>query len=181
MAGMAMTVTHISAATASLVWMVIEWVKFGKPSLVGIVTGTIAGLATITPASGFVGPGAAFVIGLAGGVICYLCVDLVKHRLKIDDSLDVFAVHGVGGATGIILVSVFVDASFGGVGLAEGSSIGSQFGTQFIGLAATAIWSAVASFIIIKVIQPVTGLRVSEDEEVEGLDINAHGETGYNL
>ncbi|MGI9385844.1 MAG: ammonium transporter [Methyloligellaceae bacterium] len=180
-AGMAMTVTHISAATASLVWMVIEWVKFGKPSLVGIVTGTIAGLATITPASGFVGPGAAFVIGLAGGVICYLCVDLVKHRLKIDDSLDVFAVHGVGGATGIILVSVFVDASFGGVGLAEGSSIGSQFGVQFIGLAATAIWSAVASFIIIKAIQPVTGLRVSEDEEVEGLDINAHGETGYNL
>jgi Amt family ammonium transporter len=180
-AGMAMTVTHISAATASLVWLVIEWMKFGKPSLVGLVTGTIAGLATITPASGFVGPAGGFIIGLAGGVICYICVDLVKKGFQIDDSLDVFAVHGVGGATGVVLVSFLAGSAFGGVGFGEGGSAGQQFGVQLTGLGATLVWSVVATFVIVKVVQAVAGLRVSDDEELEGLDITAHGETGYNL
>ena len=127
-AGMAMTVTHISAATATLVWIVIEWCKFGKPSVVGAVTGAVAGLATITPASGYVGPGAALVIGFAGGTICYFMVGVVKRRFKIDDSLDVFAVHGVGGATGVLLTAVFMDAALGGVGFPEGGSMGGAGG-----------------------------------------------------
>ena len=180
-AGMAMAVTHISAATGSLVWLCIEWVKFGKPSLVGIVTGMVAGLATITPASGFVGPMGALIIGLAGGLVCYYAVGLIKHRLKIDDSLDVFAVHGVGGAIGTLLVAFLVDTSFGGGGLAEGMTMGSQFGVQLTGLIAVLVWSLVASFILVKVVQALAGLRVSDDEELEGLDVTAHGETGYNL
>ncbi|MEC9368640.1 MAG: ammonium transporter [Pseudomonadota bacterium] len=180
-AGMAMTVTHISAATASLVWLLIEWTKFGRPSLVGLVTGTIAGLATITPASGYVGPGAALVFGLAGGVICYLCVDLVKKRFKIDDSLVVFAVHGVGGATGVLLTAIFADASLGGSGLAEGVSQGAQFVTQLTGAGATLIWSAGATFVIVLLVKAATGLRVNKDAELEGLDISSHGESGYTL
>ncbi len=180
-AGMAMAVTHISAATASLVWLTIEWVKYGKPSLIGIVTGMVAGLATITPASGFVGPGGALIIGLAGGTVCYYMVGLIKHKLKIDDSLDVFAVHGVGGVLGTILVAVLVDTSFGGAGLAEGMSIGSQFGVQVAGIVAVAVWSLVASYILVKIVKATVGLRVSDDEELEGLDVTAHGETGYNL
>jgi Amt family ammonium transporter len=180
-AGMAMTVTHISAATATLVWIVIEAVKFGKPSLVGAVTGAIAGLASITPASGYVGPGGALVIGLAGGTICYLAVMLVKHRFKIDDSLDVLAVHGVGGGLGILLTAVFAAAALGGVGLAEGQTMGSQAVTQLIGVVAVLIWSVVVSFIIIKVVQAIVGLRVSAEVEEQGLDINVHGERGYNM
>jgi Amt family ammonium transporter len=180
-AGMAMTVTHISAATATLVWIVIEAVKFGKPSLVGAVTGAIAGLASITPAAGDVGHGGALVIGLAGGTICYLAVMLVKHRFKIDDSLDVLAVHGVGGALGILLTAVFAAAALGGVGLAEGQTMGSQAVTQLIGVVAVLIWSVVVSFIIIKVVQAIVGLRVSAELEEQGLDINVHGERGYNM
>ena len=180
-AGMAMAATHIAAATASLVWLVIEWLKFGKPSLVGLVTGTIAGLATITPASGFVGPAGALVIGLAGGVLCYFFVDLVKQRFKIDDSLDVFAVHGVGGSTGVLLTAVLVDAGFGGAGLPEGVSIAQQFSVQATGFVATLVWCVIATFIIVKVVQALVGLRVNEEEEVTGLDITSHGETGYNI
>ncbi len=180
-AGMAMAVTHISAATGSLVWLCIEWVKFGKPSLVGVVTGMVAGLATITPASGFVGPMGALIIGLAGGLVCYYAVGLIKHKLKIDDSLDVFAVHGVGGAIGTLLVAFLVDTSFGGGGLAEGMTMGSQFGVQLTGLIAVLVWSLVASFILVKIVQALVGLRVSDDEELEGLDVTSHGETGYNL
>lgn len=180
-AGMAMTVTHISAATATLVWIVIESVKFGKPSMVGAVTGAIAGLASITPASGYVGPAAALVIGLVGGTLCYLMVMVVKHRLKIDDSLDVLAVHGVGGAIGIMLTAVFADAALGGVGLADGQTIGSQAVIQFVGLVAVLVWSVVASFVIIKFVQVVAGLRVSAEVEEQGLDINIHGERGYNM
>ena len=180
-AGMAMAVTHISAATGTLVWLCIEWVKFGKPSLVGIVTGMVAGLATITPASGFVGPMGALIIGLAGGLVCYYAVGLIKHKLKIDDSLDVFAVHGVGGAIGTLLVAFLVDTSFGGGGLAEGMTMGSQVGVQLTGLIAVLVWSLVASFILVKFVQALVGLRVSDDEELEGLDVTSHGETGYNL
>jgi len=180
-AGMAMTVTHISAATATLVWITIEAVKFGKPSMVGAVTGAIAGLASITPASGYVGPGAALVIGFVGGSLCYVMVMVVKHRFKIDDSLDVLAVHGVGGAIGIMLTAVFADAALGGIGLAEGRSIGGQAAIQLAGLVAVLIWSVVVSFIIIKVVQGIIGLRVSAEIEEQGLDINIHGERGYNM
>jgi len=180
-AGMALAVTHISAATATLVWIVIEAVKFGKPSMVGAVTGAIAGLASITPASGYVGPGGALVIGLAGGTICYLGVMVVKHRLKIDDSLDVLAVHGVGGALGILLTAVFADAALGGIGLAEGQTMGGQALIQLTGLVAVLVWSVVVSFLIVKVVQAIVGLRVSDEVEEQGLDINVHGERAYNM
>ena len=180
-AGMAMLVTHLSAAMGSLVWLTIEWVKFGKPSLIGIVTGMVAGLATITPASGFVGPIGALIIGLVGGVVCYYMVGLIKHRLKIDDSLDVFAVHGVGGVLGTLMVAVLVDKSFGGAGLEEAMTIASQFGVQLTGVAAVLVWSVFASYVLVKIVQATVGLRVSDDEELEGLDVTSHGETGYNL
>ena len=180
-AGMALAVTHISAATATLVWIIIESVKFGKPSMVGAVTGAIAGLASITPASGYVGPVAALVIGLVGGGLAYLAVMVVKHRFKIDDSLDVLAVHGVGGATGILLAAVFVDAALGGVGFADGRTMGGQALVQLTGLIAVLVWSAVMSFCIIKIVQSIVGLRVSGETEEQGLDLHAHGERGYNM
>jgi ammonium transporter, Amt family len=180
-AGMAMTVTHISAATAALVWLAIEWMRFDKPSIVGITTGAVAGLATITPASGYVGPAGALVIGLAGGTFCYLMVDLVKRRFRIDDSLDVFAVHGVGGATGILLTAIFVDAALGGAGLAEGRSMSAQFIIQLTGLIATLIWSVLLSFIILKLVQMLVGLRISTETEELGIDARVHGERGYNM
>jgi Amt family ammonium transporter len=180
-AGMAMLVTHLSAATASLVWLGIEWKRFGKPSLVGIVTGTIAGLATITPASGYVGPLGGVILGLAGGFICYFAVDMVKRKFLIDDSLDVLAVHGVGGATGTILTALLAASVFGGVGYGEGQSAGGQLGVQAIGVVAVIIWSLAATFVIVKVAQALVGLRISEDDEVQGLDLTAHGEAGYNL
>jgi Amt family ammonium transporter len=180
-AAMAMLVTHMSAAIASIVWLTIEWVRFGKPSLIGLVTGTIAGLATITPASGFVGPSGAIVLGLAGGIVCYLAVDFVKHALKIDDSLDVLAVHGVGGATGTLLVAFLAVEGLGGAGLPEGATVASQFGVQATGVIVTAIWSAVATAIIVVIARAWVGLRVTEDEETEGLDFIQHGETGYRL
>ena len=180
-AGMAMTATHISAATASLAWMTTEWVKYGRPSMVGIVTGAVAGLATITPASGFVGPVGALIIGLIAGTVCFFCVGLVKQRLKIDDSLDVFAVHGVGGAMGVLLTAVFIDAALGGAGLSADKTVASQFAAQLVGLVATLVWSAVVTFLIGKGVQAWLGLRVSDDDEVKGLDIAAHGESAYRF
>ncbi len=180
-AGMAMVVTHISAAVASLVWALIEWIKFGKPSVVGIVTGTIAGLASITPASGFVGPIGAVVIGVAAGVICQWFTTWIRATCKIDDSLDVFAVHGVGGIIGTLLVAIFAATEFGGVGLPEGASTGGQFYVQIVGVISVAILSGVVTWIIAKVISATVGLRVSEEEEIDGLDISAHGERGYDL
>ena len=180
-AGMAMTVTHISAATAALIWLVIESVKFGKPSMIGIVTGAVAGLATITPASGFVGPAGALVIGLAGGTICYAMVGLVKRRFLIDDSLDVFAVHGVGGGIGVLLTAIFADAALGGIGIAEGRTIGGQLAIQIAGLIAVLLWSLVLSVVIAKAVQAFAGLRVSSDTEEQGLDLRIHGERGYNM
>jgi len=180
-AGMAMVVTHISAAVASLTWALIEWVKFGKPSVVGIVTGTIAGLASITPASGFVGPVGAVVIGVAAGFICQWFATWIRTTCKIDDSLDVFAVHGVGGIIGTLLVAVFATKQFGGLGLAEGATMGSQLLVQITGIISVAILSGVATWVIAKVVLGLTGLRVSEEEEIDGLDISAHGERGYDL
>lgn len=178
-AAMAMLVTHLSAAVASLVWMVIEWVRFGKPSLVGFVTGTIAGLATITPAAGFVGPVGGIALGLAGGIVCYIAVDVVKRGMKIDDSLDVLAVHGIGGATGTLLAALFAAESFGGSGLGE-TSISAQFIVQLTGVVVVAIFSAVVTLLICYVLKATTGLRVSDDDSVEGLDFTAHGEKAYN-
>ena len=178
-AGMAMLVTHISAAAGSLVWMTIDWIKFGKPTLIGLVTGTIAGLASITPASGFVGPIGGLVIGLSAGIVCYILVSFVKSSLRIDDSLDVFAVHGAGGVLGIILVSFLADTRFGGVGYAEGMDSVSQLSVQGIGIAAVFAWSVIASTIIIIIVKATTGLRVDPSFEEEGLDISSHGETNY--
>jgi len=179
-AGMAMLVTHIGAAAGSLAWMFMEWVRHGKPSVLGIVTGMVAGLGTITPASGYVGPMAALIIGLAAGVICYTATAFIKRTLKIDDSLDVFPVHGVGGVLGTLCAGLFV-GTLGGVGLAEGMTTGGQVWVQFIGVAATFVWCAVLTWIILKVIDAVIGLRVNEEEETQGLDIVLHDETGYNL
>ena len=178
-AGMAMLVTHISAGTASLVWMAIDWIKFGKPTLIGLVTGTIAGLASITPASGFVGPIGGLVIGFSAGIICYILVSFVKSSLRIDDSLDVFAVHGAGGVLGIILVSFLADTRFGGVGYADGMDSISQLSVQGIGIVSVLAWSIVASLIIIVIVKTTTGLRVDPTVEEEGLDISTHGETNY--
>jgi len=179
-AGMAMLVTHIGAAAGSLAWMFMEWVRHGKPSVLGIVTGMVAGLGTITPASGFVGPMGALIIGLAAGVVCYVATAFIKRTLKIDDSLDVFPVHGVGGVLGTLCAGLFVGI-LGGVGLAEGMTIGGQVWVQFIGVAATFGYCALATWIILKIIDVVIGLRVTGDEETEGLDIVLHDETGYNL
>ncbi|RLA18709.1 MAG: ammonia channel protein [Gammaproteobacteria bacterium] len=178
-AGMAMLVTHISAAAGSLTWMVIEWIRFGKPSVLGIVTGMVAGLGTITPASGFVGPAGALVIGISAGIVCFYAVQIVKRYFYIDDSLDVFPVHGVGGILGTILTGVFAAKSMGGLGL-DGVSIIEQVGVQALAVVVTVIWSCVFSYIILKVLDSVMGLRVSEDHEVEGLDIVLHEETGYH-
>ncbi len=180
-AGMAIAATHISAATASLVWMAIEWKQHGKPSLVGFVTGTIAGLATVTPASGFVGPVGSLILGVLAAVICYGCVQLIKQRLRIDDSLDVFAVHGVGGLTGTLLTAFLALPSFGGLGLAQGVTAGQQFGVQVLGAVVTAVWAIVGSVVIIWVIRAITPFRVSEEDETEGLDITVHGERGYHF
>jgi ammonium transporter, Amt family len=183
-AGMAMTVTHLSAATAALTWMAIEWIKFGKPSMVGTVTGMIAGLATITPASGYVGPAGALVFGFLAGIVCFYMVAFVKARLKIDDTLDVFAVHGVGGMMGTVLCGVFSAAGLGllsGVGLDEGITIGRQVVVQIIGVGATALWSAVGTVVLLLVLRATLGLRVSPDDEQLGLDLSSHGERGYNL
>jgi len=178
-AGMAMLVTHVSAASASLVWMFIDWLKFGKPTLVGLVTGTIAGLASITPASGFVGPLGALIIGGSAGVICYVLVSFVKNTLNVDDSLDVFAVHGAGGVLGTLLVSFLIDSDIGGVGYSEGMSASSQLNVQLIGIGSVFVWSIIASLVILIIVKALTGLRVEDSYEEEGLDISSHGETNY--
>lgn len=179
-AGMAMLVTHISAATATLTWMFIDWIKNGKPGLIGMITGMIAGLATVTPASGFIGPMGAIVLGLLSGFICYYCVGFIKFKLKIDDSLDVFAVHGVGGMLGTLLVGILATDFFGGLGLEK--TVAEQTMTQVIGVLSVAALSLVGTVIIVKIIQATVGLRVSEEEEVgEGLDFGSHGESSYNL
>ncbi len=180
-AGMAMLVTHISAATASLVWMFAEWIKYGKPSVLGIVTGMVAGLGTITPASGFVGPMGALIIGAAAGIICFTATNFIKRVLHIDDSLDVFPVHGVGGMLGTFLAGILIAEQFGGVGLSEGTTIGAQVWIQVQGILAVLIWTVVATFIILQVVKVIVGLRVNEQEETQGLDITQHEESGYNM
>ena len=178
-AGMAITVTHIAAATATLTWMTIEWMSHGKPTLVGAATGAIAGLATITPASGFVGPIGALIIGVLAGIICYKMCSVIKNQWKIDDALDVMAVHGVGGVLGVLLTAPLGAAAFGGLGLSD-KTVGEQFITQLIGVVAVGIWCLVITCIITLVVKKTIGLRVTDDEETEGLDTSVHGEKGYN-
>jgi len=183
-AGMAMLVTHISAAAGSLSWMMMEWIRHGKPSVLGIVTGMVAGLGTITPASGFVGPGGALLIGFGAGIVCYFATQAIKQKFKIDDSLDVFPVHGVGGIIGTLLAGFFASDQLGvfsGQGYAEGMTMAKQMGVQAIGVAATFIYTAVITYILLKVLDALMGLRVTGDEETEGLDIVLHDERGYDL
>ncbi len=180
-AGMAMLVTHISAAMGAFTWMMIEWKRYGKPSALGAVTGMVAGLGTITPASGFVGPVAALFIGLAAGSVCYFATVFIKQRLQIDDSLDVFPVHGVGGVMGTLAAGIFVASELGGAGLADGVSMGQQLGVQALGVVAVIAWTVVVTYLILKLVAIFVELRVNEEDETVGLDLTAHEESGYNL
>jgi ammonium transporter, Amt family len=183
-AGMAMLVTHMSAAAGALTWMACEWYKFGRPSALGAVTGMVAGLGTITPASGFVGPAAGLAIGMMAGIVCFNMTMLLKQKLHIDDSLDVFPVHGIGGALGTILAGIFASSSLGifsGQGYNEGMNMASQLQVQVIGVLATGLYAGVCTLILLKLVDSLVGLRVSPDQETEGLDINQHNERGYDL
>ena len=184
-AAMAMLVTHISAAAGALLWLTMEWVKFGKPSALGAVTGMVAGLGTITPASGFVGPGGALIIGMLAGFVCFNATQFIKRVMKIDDSLDVFPVHGAGGILGTLMAGVFSSTSLGvfsGYGFADGiTSMGGQLYVQFVGVLATVAFTAIVTFVILKLVGVLLGLRVSEEQEIEGLDIVMHEERGYDI
>ena len=177
-AGMAMLVTHIGAATGSLAWMFREWMKQGKPSVLGIVTGMVAGLGTITPASGFVGPMGALIIGISAGLICYEATQYIKKVLMIDDSLDVFPVHGVGGILGTILTGIFASSMYGGVGL--DGSISQQVIIQIIGVIFTIVWCGIFTYVALKFTDNLVGLRISDENEETGIDLTEHGEKGYN-
>ena len=180
-AGMAMAVTQIATATAALGWMFAEWMSHGKPSALGIASGAVAGLVAITPASGYVGPTGALIIGLVAGVGCFWSATKLKQALGYDDSLDCFGVHGVGGIIGALLTGVFVSASFGGAGLAEGVTMGAQVGKQIVGILVTVVYDGIGTFVILKVVDALIGLRVSEEDESQGLDIALHDERGYNM
>ncbi len=184
-AAMAMLVTHISAATGAITWLFYEWIKYGKPTVLGTVTGMVAGLGTITPASGFVGPAGALLIGFIAGIVCFNAVILIKNKWKIDDSLDVFPVHGVGGIIGTLMAGIFASTELGifsGQGFAEGiSSIGQQLGVQAIGVIATFTYTLIITFILLKLVNAITGLRVDPDQETQGLDIIDHEERGYDF
>jgi len=184
-AAMAMLVTHLSASAGALSWMAMEWLRHGKPSVLGIVTGMVAGLGTITPASGSVGPAAAVVIGLTAGVVCYFATNYLKNKLRIDDSLDVFPVHGVGGMLGTVLAGVFCSTQLGifsGNGFSEGiNSIGGQVFVQVTGVVVTLVYAGVATYLLLKLVGAFVGLRVDGDEETQGLDLVLHDERGYDL
>ncbi len=178
-AGSALVATHLSAAAAGLTWGLIEKLRFGRASMIGVVTGVIGGLATVTPASGFVGPAGGLLLGVLASVVCFHAVDVVKHRLKLDDSLDVFAVHGVGGILGTLLVAVLAAPALGGVGYADGMGMGSQLGVQALGLLAVCAWSALASAAILFVCKLTVGLRATPEAIEDGLDLSSHGERAY--
>jgi len=180
-AGMAMAVTQFATAAAALTWMFLEWMRYGKPSALGLASGAVAGLVAITPASGYVGPMGAIAIGIAAGLICYFAVVKAKRAFGYDDSLDAFGVHGVGGFVGAILTGVFVDSSLGGVGLKEGVSMGGQVMKQLAGAGVTIVYCAAVSFVLLKLIDAVIGLRATAEQEQEGLDLALHDERGYNL
>jgi Amt family ammonium transporter len=180
-AGMAMLVTHIGAATGAFAWVLCEWIRYDKPSVLGIVTGVVAGLGTITPASGFVGPIGALVIGGAAGVVCFFATSYMKRVLAIDDSLDVFPVHGVGGLLGTLLTGIFVSSYFNGAGYPDKVTMADQMLVQLYGVLATAAWSGALTFALVKACDAIVGMRVTGEEETEGLDTVLHNEKGYNL
>jgi len=179
-AGAALIATHLSAAAAGLTWALIEFRRFKRASMVGLVTGVVAGLATVTPASGFISPLGGLALGVAGSLVCYQAVEIVRHRMKVDDSLDVFAVHGVGGILGSLLVAVLASPALGGAGYAEGVDMGAQATTQLIGVVVTCIWSGVATLILAELVKRTTGLRVTAEQAEEGLDMASHGERAYH-
>ena len=178
-AGMAMLTTQVAASASALAWMVTEWLRFGKPSALGAATGVVAGLVAITPASGFVGPAGALLVGIAAGAACFWATFLLKRRFEVDDSLDVFSVHGIGGIVGALLTGLFAGV-LGGTGYSEGMNVLTQLGVQFLGVAATVIWCAIVSWFLLKILDMSLGLRVDEDQEAQGLDLTEHGETSYN-
>ena len=178
-AGMAMLTTQVAAAGSALAWMATEWLRFGKPSALGAATGAVAGLVAITPASGFVGPAGALLVGIAAGAACFWATFLLKRRFEVDDSLDVFSVHGIGGTVGALLTGIFAGV-LGGTGYSEGMNVLTQLGVQFLGVAATVIWCAIVSWFLLRILDMSLGLRVEEDQEAQGLDLTEHGETSYN-
>ncbi len=180
-AGYAVMATHLAASAAALTWMAVEWLNSGKPTSIGLVTGAVAGLATITPASGYVGPMGAIALGVAGGTVCFVATNLVKRRFHIDDTLDVFAVHGVGGITGSILVAIFAMPALGGAGYAAGMTVGRQLTVQIVTVAGVALWSLIATLVLVKLIGAATRPRVNREQELEGLDVASHGERAYDL
>jgi ammonium transporter, Amt family len=179
-AGMAMLTTHMGASAGALAWMFVEWKKYGKPSILGVVTGMVAGLGTITPASGFVGPMGGVCIGLVAGTVCFFATQLLKRKFEIDDSLDVSPVHGVGGVIGTVLTGVFAAVWLGGTGFTVQKTVGAQLGVQALGVLSAAVWCAGVTWVILKLLDVVFGLRVAEDKETEGLDLAEHGERGYS-
>ena len=180
-AGMAMLVTHLAAAAGASAWSAIEWVRYGKPSVLGIVTGMVAGLGTITPASGYVGPAGAVAIGLMAGTVCFFATNYMKRSLRIDDSLDVFPVHGIGGIIGTLFAGIFAASELGGVGYQNGLTMATQLRVQALGVGATLVWSAGWTFVILKVLDAVVGLRVTVEQETTGLDLSEHEERAYTL
>jgi Amt family ammonium transporter len=179
-AASAILATHFAASAGALTWLAIEWLRIGKPTSVGIVTGAVAGLAAITPASGYVGVGGAILIGVAAGAVCFACTITIKHRFRIDDSLDVFGVHGIGGMLGSLLLAIFALPGWGGVGLAPGVGWERQLMVQALAVAATALWSGVCTVVLVKLISLVTKPRVSAEHEYDGLDLSSHGERAYD-
>ena len=182
-AGMAIMVTHIAATASAVTWMAAEWIRYRRPSLIGTVTGVIAGLSAVTPASGFVGPFGGLILGVIASLVCFSFVSIIKRRLRIDDSLDVFAVHGLGGILGTLLVSVLAISLLGGQGfLVEGRTIIFQLGVQALGIAASMAWAALVTYLILKVLNLLMGqIRVDPEDEIVGLDLATHGERGYDL
>ena len=178
-AGMAMLTTQVAASASALAWMATEWLRFGRPSALGAATGVVAGLVAITPAAGFVGPAGALLVGIAAGAACFWATFLLKRRFEVDDSLDVFSVHGIGGTVGALLTGIFAGV-LGGTGYSEGMNVPIQLGVQFLGVAATVVWCAIVSWFLLKILDMSLGLRVEEDQEAQGLDLTEHGESSYN-
>jgi Amt family ammonium transporter len=179
-AAMAVMTTHLGASAGALAWMLVEWRRYGKPSLLGVITGMVAGLGTITPASGFVGPAGALAIGFIAGTVCFFATQLLKRVLHLDDSLDVSPVHGVGGVVGSLLTGVFAAVSLGGTGFTVQSSVGAQVGVQALGIGVTMLWCGIVTWLLLKALDMMLGLRVHEEAESEGLDLAQHGERGYS-
>ncbi len=180
-AGIAMLATHVCASSASITWVILDWIRFGKPSVIGCMTGMVAGLGMIAGGAGFVSPLGAFLIGIIAAIVCFYSIQLIKHILKIDDALDVFPIHGVSGILGVLATGIFADEFFGGSGIMSDEGIFDQLRIQLIGITATVSWSAFISYLLFKLLDSTVGLRISDEDEVTGLDVALHDQKGYNL